>query len=82
VRRLPQSDKGVLTPLSSPKNFFTKNLVKLAAQTRYSAIKSAPLIKNCNQYPLSLVITAAKAAGSKETVSVLASLSRLPLVAG
>jgi len=43
LRLSAQDDKGLLKPLSSPKNFFTKNLVKLAAQTRYGAIKSAPL---------------------------------------
>jgi len=75
LRLSAQDDKGVLTPLSSPKNFLTKNLVKLAAQTRYGAIKSAPLIEDCKQYPLNEVSTAAKAACSTETAFYLASLS-------
>jgi len=75
LRRLPHSDKGVLTPLSSPKNFFTKNLVKLAAQTRYGVIKSAPLYEKCKQYHLSLMPTAAKAADSTDTAFYLANLS-------
>jgi len=53
LRSSAQDDKGVLTPLSSPKNFLTKNLVKLAAQTRYGAIKSAPLIKDCKHNRIS-----------------------------
>jgi len=49
----------------------------MAAQTRYGAIKSAPLHKDCKQYPHSQVPAAAKAAGSTETAAYLANLSRL-----
>jgi len=66
VRLLPQSDKDLSKSLSIHENFFTKNLVKLAAQTRYGAIKSAPLIEDCEQYPFSQIPTAAKAACSNE----------------
>jgi len=61
--------------LINPRKTFRKVLSKQAAQTRYGAIKSAPLIKDCKQYPLSLVPTAAKAACSTEMVAHLAILS-------
>ena len=70
-----QDDKGVLTPLSIPKKLLKKFYQNLAAQTRYGAIKSAPLIEECKQHPLSLVSTAAKAAGLNETAFYLANLS-------
>jgi len=48
--------------LDEPRKTFKKVLSKQAAQTRYGAIKSAPLIEDCKQCSLSQVSTAAKAA--------------------
>jgi len=45
--------KVLSNTIDEPRKTFKKVLTKPAAQTRYSAIKSAPLIKGLQQYPLS-----------------------------
>jgi len=45
--------QGLVEALVKPRKTFRKVLSKHAAQTRYGAIKSAPLIEDCEQYPLS-----------------------------
>jgi len=54
--------QGFIETLVNPQKTFKKVLSKLAAQTRYGAIKGAPLIKMCKHLRISQVSTAAKAA--------------------
>jgi len=61
--------------LSSPEKLLKKFYQNFAAQTRYGAIKSEPLIKLCKHLRISQVCTAAKAADLTDTAAYLANLS-------